>query len=354
MGLLKSVRVFILCMAISLLLIPRNSILTQAQTYRVEFTLENVKEAAWSADGTRIVIAHNDALEVWNVANQQLEATLDIPAENDKQFSIILQYDGEFGDVLQWSPDGKYIAAVLQDKADIEAGDTVIRVWDGEKFTPLYTIMNYDRAISFSLNSKILAGDYHLYDMASGKLIRTFTYKSHMVWSPDSKYHLSSYSGGIEMRNPDTGEVIRSLGTTNRSEMTLVWHEDEIIAINDFNCMYRFEALTGESLVKLSRSDAGYVDGESGNACEYVPFGQTIDFQFERGLIAGNNSPEPDSLLNVGIWDLSLTKITDLIPERTASYLKWSPDGSRLLALYYEFIDAETRVSHLIIWQNAN
>ncbi|MBX3064256.1 MAG: hypothetical protein KF726_14865 [Anaerolineae bacterium] len=353
MSVLKPVRVFVLCMAISLFLISRNSILTQAQTYRVEFTLEYVKEAAWSADGTRIVIAHNDALEVWNIASQQIEATLDIAVESDKQFSIIFQYDGELGDALQWSPDGKYIAAVLEGE-DGEAGDKVIRVWDAERFTPLYTITNSDRAVSFSPNSKILASNYHLYDMANGKLIKTFTDGSQMVWSPDSKYHLSSYSGGIEVRNPDTGEVIRSFGTTNRSGMTLFWHDDEIIAINDFNCMYRFNALTGESLVNLSTSDAGYVDGESGNACEYVPFGQTVDFQFERGLIAGTTFSTTNSQSQVGVWNFSLTKTDDLEPVLPASYLKWSPDGSRLLALYYEFFDAETRVSHLIIWQNAN
>ena len=110
-----------------------------------------VESVTWSPDGSMVAASGNDRIHVWSTTSQI------------QQFQ---DSDGEFG-VIQWSPDGKYLAVFV----DPNDGSWLIRVYDTSTWElaipdinllnlaptlPPYDLVRY-KALHFHPDSTLLA-----------------------------------------------------------------------------------------------------------------------------------------------------------------------------------------------------
>ncbi|MGE5194834.1 MAG: protein kinase domain-containing protein [Deltaproteobacteria bacterium] len=169
------------------------------RSVEAEAPLESV---AFSGDGARFVTAGwNHTVQVWETATRKL--LLAIPCDGPNLFSAAL------------SPDGRFVAAGGDDP------QAFVRVWDVRGAQPV-RVAGFNghkdsvHSVAFSRDgTKLLTASHdrtaRLWDVASGKEIRSFVGHSWWVWSAafshDERFIVTaSHDGSAIMWNSESGE----------------------------------------------------------------------------------------------------------------------------------------------------
>jgi len=146
-------------------------------------TMNGTQPIAFGADGLRMAASGGTRyIRLWNVAQGQLLKNLSIPNTNNNQGI----------EAIAFSQDGQTIAHVMR-------GENQILVWDVETWEVRHTLEKHTevvKAIAISPDGKILAsssedGKINLWDVGSGKLLRSIKGYGAMVFSPDSQQLVS-------------------------------------------------------------------------------------------------------------------------------------------------------------------
>ncbi|NEQ36878.1 MAG: hypothetical protein F6K40_11555 [Okeania sp. SIO3I5] len=146
-------------------------------------TMNGSQPIAFGADGLRMAASGGTRyIRLWNVAQGQLLKNLSIPNTNNNQGI----------EAIAFSQDGQTIAHVMR-------GENQILVWDVETWEVRHTLEKHSeavKAIAISPDGKILAsssedGKINLWDVGSGKLLRSIKGYGAMVFSPDSQQLVS-------------------------------------------------------------------------------------------------------------------------------------------------------------------
>ena len=154
-----------------------------------------VSSAAYSPDGKYVVSVANDKVYIWDVETGTTIKTL-----NENRESVTS---------VAYSTDGKYVVS--------GSNDRTVRIWDVESGTAIKTLnghTEYVSAVAYSPDGKyVVSGSGHgtvrIWDIASGEEIQKHEGGSRVnsvAYSPDGKYVVSG-SGKIHIWNTKTGKV---------------------------------------------------------------------------------------------------------------------------------------------------
>ncbi|MEB3343109.1 S-layer homology domain-containing protein [Okeania sp.] len=157
--------------------------LWDVSTKRLLHTMTGTQPIAFGAEGLRMAASGGPRyIRLWNFAQGQLLKNLPVPNTN-KNRGI---------QAIAFSQDGETIAHVMR-------GENQISVWDVETWKVRYTLEKHSqaiKAIALAPNGKILAsssedGKINLWDIDSGKLLRSIEGDGAIVFSPDSQQLVS-------------------------------------------------------------------------------------------------------------------------------------------------------------------
>ncbi|WP_371357499.1 WD40 repeat domain-containing protein [Hydrocoleum sp. CS-953] len=152
-------------------------------TGRLLHTMNGTQPIAFGADGIRMATSGGPRyIRLWNVAQGQLLKNLSIPSTNNNQRI----------EAIAFSQDGQTIAHAMR-------GESKILVWDVETWQVRHSLEKHSqaiKAIAISPDGKILAsssedGKINLWDVGSGKLLRSIKGYGAIVFSPDSQQLVS-------------------------------------------------------------------------------------------------------------------------------------------------------------------
>ena len=157
--------------------------LWDVDTGRLLHTMNGTQPIAFGADGLRMAASGGPRyIRLWNVAQGQLLKNLSIPSTNNNQGI----------QAIAFSQDGQTIAHAMR-------GENQILVWDVETWEVRHTLEKHSqeiKAIAISPDGKIIAsssedGNINLWDVGSGKLLRSIKGYGAIVFSPDSQQLVS-------------------------------------------------------------------------------------------------------------------------------------------------------------------
>ncbi|MEM1168955.1 MAG: S-layer homology domain-containing protein [Cyanobacteria bacterium P01_H01_bin.35] len=152
-------------------------------TGRLLHRMNGTQPIAFGADGIRMVSSGGPRyIRLWNFAEGQLLKNLSIPSTNNNQPI----------ETIAFSQDGQTIAHAMR-------GENKILVWDVETWQVRHSLEKHSqaiKAIAISPDGKILAsssedGKINLWDIDSGKLLRSIKGYGAIVFSPDSQQLVS-------------------------------------------------------------------------------------------------------------------------------------------------------------------
>lgn len=231
---------------------------------------------------------------------------------------------------LQYSPDGKYIAASGLDRAII--------IWKVSDSSRVYRLTGHTSTVynmSFSSDSKMLAtiGSYDRYiriwDMSTGKLIRRVRTPA-TVWdvafSPDDKYLATGLDNRtIQLWNVSDGTSYKVLSGHTQRVRSVVWNADgSVIASgSDDNRVRIWDVATGKSQQTLSHSGDVY----------------DLEFSPDGKILATACTDRTSRLWDTTTW----SQIRSLPHQALVSSVDWSPDSKYLLTGNYS--------KEAIIWE---
>ncbi|MDY7007671.1 MAG: S-layer homology domain-containing protein [Cyanobacteriota bacterium] len=145
--------------------------------------MNGTQPIAFGAGGLRMAASGGPRyIRLWNVEQGQLLTNLSIPNTNN---------NGGI-EAIAFSEDGQTIAHAMK-------GESKVLVWDVETWKVRYTLEKHSQpinAIAISPDGKILAssgedGNINLWDLGTGKLLRSIKGYGAIVFSPDSKQLVS-------------------------------------------------------------------------------------------------------------------------------------------------------------------
>ncbi|MGD1702435.1 WD40 repeat domain-containing protein, partial [Dapis sp. BLCC M229] len=157
--------------------------LWDVDTGRLLQRMNGTQPIAFGAEGLRMATSGGPRyIRLWNVAQGQLLKNLSIPSKNNNQRI----------EAIAFSQDGQTIAHAIR-------GENNILVWDVETWEVRHTLEKHSqaiKAIAISPDGKILAsssedGKINLWDISSGKLLRSIKGYGAIVFSPDSQQLVS-------------------------------------------------------------------------------------------------------------------------------------------------------------------
>ena len=145
--------------------------------------MNGTQPIAFGVDGLQMAASGGPRyIRLWNVAEGQLLKNLPIPSRNNNQGI----------QAIAFSQDGQTLAHAMR-------GESQVLVWNVETWEVRHTLKEHSQAIqaiAISPDGKILAssgedGKIYLWDMASGKLLRSIKGYGAIVFSPDSQQLVS-------------------------------------------------------------------------------------------------------------------------------------------------------------------
>ncbi|NET27569.1 S-layer homology domain-containing protein [Okeania sp. SIO1I7] len=152
-------------------------------TGRLLHRMNGTQPIAFGAGGLRMAASGGPRfIRLWNAEQGQLLRNLSIPNTNNNRGI----------EAIAFSEDGQTIAHAMK-------GESKISVWDVETWKVRYTLEKHSqaiKAIAISPDGKILAsssedGNINLWDLGTGKLLRSIKGDGAIVFSPDSKQLVS-------------------------------------------------------------------------------------------------------------------------------------------------------------------
>ncbi|NEO52294.1 MAG: PQQ-binding-like beta-propeller repeat protein [Okeania sp. SIO3B5] len=152
-------------------------------TGRLLHRMNGTQPIAFGAGGLRMAASGGPRfIRLWNAEQGQLLRNLSIPNTNN---------NGGI-EAIAFSEDGQTIAHAMK-------GESKVLVWDVETWKVRYTLEKHSqaiKAIAISPDGKILAsssedGNINLWDLGTGKLLRSIKGDGAIVFSPDSKQLVS-------------------------------------------------------------------------------------------------------------------------------------------------------------------
>jgi WD40 repeat protein len=168
------------------------------------FQASGLWSADFTANGTRIVSANSDTIQVWDALTAKNLRTIELPKYSTHSVAV--------------SPDGRRAISAGHDK--------LLKLWDLETGQLLRTFQGHTESVltvAFSPDGKHAAsgGEDHkimLWDVDTGELLHAFVgnYQSidSLAYSPDGTRLLSGDSDGeIKLWDAATGELLRSFGS---------------------------------------------------------------------------------------------------------------------------------------------
>ncbi len=232
---------------------------------------------------------------------------------------------------LNWSPDGKTIAA--------SDNDGLIHLWDVETAENVLELRGHVRVVTSvtwdPFGNLLASGSWddtiRIWDTANGEVIqmieieRGATTDYAITWSPDGEQFAAQGEEGISIWDADTG-VLRSSWPYNYETSVVKWSPDgRIIAAGRFGGeVDLWDAATGEHL------NTFIADNYSVEALAWNP----------TSTLLASNGFFPSGEVGDGrlrIWDVRMGELIADVPGAVmgagayyTNALAWSPDGSRL------------------------
>lgn len=265
-----------------------------------------VRDVAWSRDGTRIASGSDDkTVQVWDATTGKLIHTY----SNHTSFVR----------AVTWSPDSKRIASGGNDKT--------VQVWDvltGNIFFTYRGHSHWIRAIAWSPDGRYIAsgGDdntVQVWDALTGKLLTTFRDHTDSVltvaWSPDStRITSASDDNTVQLWAATTGKPIAIYRSHTKAIKAVAWSSD------------------GQYIVSGSWDHTAQVwdANTTTHISTYVGHTKlinTVAWSFNSAQIASASKDK-----SVQIWDVSTGNTLFIYRNHSESVnaLTWSPDGTRI------------------------
>ena len=313
-----------------------------------------IDDMKYSPDGTRLVMAGSFGILLYDVQRSGKNVQ-----KGDKP--LILTGHRERGWRVAFSPDGKILATLI--------GTGSLRLWDAKTGQLLRTIKAGSPA-AFSPDGKTIIGggddgytrftlnvfDFHLFDVETGKCLRTFTGHTRPPWSgafsPDGRMIAtggSSRWGTVRLWDTRTGKHLRTL-TGHRGTISRVAFSPDgtLLASGASDKPVRlWDVKTGQQIRTLGGDGPGHSTGprDLGGGGGIGSFGPVdcVAFSPDGKTLASCN------FSGVRLWDVKTGRLLRKFRERNdghgTSLVVYSPDGRTIAACAsteVDLWDAET------------
>ncbi len=302
-----------------------------------------INDIKYSPDGSRLAVAGHSGVLLYDIHRQA-------NAKKDQKKDKPVKLAGHIGRCLRiaFCPDGKIIATLNG------LGDLCL--YDANSGKHLRTIEGAS-IVAFSPDGRMIAtgGDtdhrrnlfnFHLYDVDTGKLIRTFIGHTHIIrsvaFSLDGR--MIATGGGsrdstVRLWETQTGRHFRTLTGYQYGINTVVFSPDGTLlatgGMDEPSCLW--DVKTGQQIRVLGNGDAeGFTDSpmDTASCVAFSPVGR---------MIASSN------LLGIHLWDVNTGRLLRKFRERSIghgiSLVVFSPDGRTIAACgsnEVDLWDAET------------
>ncbi len=259
--------------------------------------------AFWSADGTKILTGGDDStVRVWNTqtGKELMRITKDHPG------------------IGSWSPDERYILTdaynleaapgygnLRDDLAELEGfgaeeaiGKDIIKIWDAESGQELVALDT----------ERIKSGTY----------IYVFEW---YPWSPDGGHVLANFfDGTIRVWDTATGDLVMTFAGHHGPATQALWSPDGTMI-----------ASSGEEDGKLIIWDV-----ESGKALHTITVGFETDSVIVTRWSADSSQVAVRGFGGAKVYDVATGRqvLNISVPESQTAWVKWSPDGARILTTH--------------------
>lgn len=306
-----------------------------------------VNQVTWSPDGILLATAGDDgALWLWDAFSGEGQTSIQpVPATASTTASDRIVYS------LAWSPDGGQIAN--------GSGDGYIRLWEVSSAENILTLKAHEQSVNFlawsPLEERLLSagkdGQARVWNVAKDNMLLSLPYGNILKgdWSPDGKTFVvgtdpgpdRSFEGVVALWDINSGKPI--FETSADKDKTWSWLTEYspdgkfILArpqlqwpdMTDANKYYVLDSQTGKILRKL----------ETGKDTLLLLPGVSPD-----GTLAAAGDYEG----TIYFWDVSSGELVKtLICLSWGHIIQWSPDGSMIAMLCYDF-DANINIIQIL------
>ena len=286
-----------------------------------------IKAVTFSSNGQIASRSADDTIKLWDIATGKIFNTLKTDKHGDRAETII------------FSPAGQWLASIVG-QWDTVTEDAIFTVWNvttGKvKNTFKVKSNGFITSISFSPDGELLASagedkTIHLWDIATGKEIKTFTGHagriSSVSFSPDGQMLVSaSWDTTIKFWDVATGEEIK----------TFAGHKTEINSVS-------FSA--NGNLLASGSLDGAIKLWDASAQKEVIPFdnhlvGEGISISPDRKLLA---STQKAAYVNqedlIKLWDVATHKEIAILAghRHWIKSVSFSPDGQWLASAAWDY-----------------
>lgn len=267
-----------------------------------------VSEAVFSADGSRIVAAAGDRVELWDV-------------ERGEPLIIIAGFEDSASSVA-FSPDGSHIVTATGE-------EKTARIWRVRPDKPLTQIIDTGK-IEFAVlsadgkrmvtgtNTEFYKTTFRVWDTATGRSIWTVgEYETRAAWadlSPDGARLVTSYDNNVRVWDIVTRRMLFSLPGHRGQDNYAAFSPDgaRIVSTDGYDVRV-WNAASGKMILALPRKKDSYVGV---NSVAFSPDGGRIVAAYEDAT---------------RIWDAATGKLVTTFPEEDSASAAFSPDGKRIV-----------------------
>ncbi|MEL6271266.1 MAG: WD40 repeat domain-containing protein [Chloroflexota bacterium] len=225
-----------------------------------DYRMENTYAIAFSPDGSMFVSGHRGQVRFWDAEGNRM----DMFTDRDENPTNVNEIDdiGTLNEIA-WLPDGSQFVAVSDNEQN------GVQLYDAEG-NPVATSVGHTTditAITFSPNSSTLAfgdGDQFLYlwDTAAVEEINFSTIQadstsfsadnlSMITYSSDGQYIATEDGFVPELRNAETGDLIRSFDADGLSSDIAFSPDDTMLAYISSQGVFVFDVESGEMLASF-------------------------------------------------------------------------------------------------------
>jgi WD40 repeat protein len=279
-----------------------------------------------SPDGKLLVVGNSSSLILYDA--QTLTPTVALESTSVAQ--------GGSYNAVDWSPDGKYIAATHFVAASPAAPNAVsgIEIWDVSQEQEVTLLAGRPSAIAWSPDSAVVAeadvsGNVWLWDIATGKSSSLYERKMGipvmriLAWSPDGHYLATSPNIGGPMRLYKFGEAEPLMLESPEKDIDyLVWSPsgDQLVMGNQLAWnLFFFDVSTGDITRTLNGADGNPLD------LQWSPDGAWMARGTQLGLF---------------LWDMNSDATTPVrsFDEHMPPFVRmiWTPDSQSLISVDFE------------------